>query len=120
MRVNYHLGLGLMQVVKFILLTLVDLFLKDMASEETYYKVSEGQELDKEFVGMVMTKRANEKKPKAYFRDQEKIFGTKQLDLQTDGLEFSDVLPIAMEKAPGKKLNLKNKKKLFVKKNFYY
>ena len=109
MRVNYHSGLSVMQVEKYIPLSLVEDFLKDMASKEAYYEVSAGQELDKEFVGKVMTKRANEKNPKVYFRDQEKLFGKKQLDLQTDGLEFSDVLPVAMERAPGKKLCLKDK-----------
>ena len=123
MRVNYYSGLSVMQVEKFIPLTLVNDFLKDMASEGTYYEMSEGQELDKEFVSKVMTKRANEKEPKVYFRDQEKIFGKKQLDLQTDGLEFSDVLPVAMKKAPGKKLYLKGKQIFFLrfllyKKNF--
>ena len=104
MQVDYHPGLGLMLVERSISVNSFNIFLDEMTSDETYYDRSKCQNYDREFVCKVMTDRAREHNPKMYFRGQENVYGKVQLDLQGDpGLEFVDVLPHAMEEAPGEK-----------------
>ena len=73
MIVDYDEGLGLMQVEKFITTDSVNIFLNGITADEIYYDVEKGQELNKELIDKVMTKRAKEHNPNFTFETKRKF-----------------------------------------------